>query len=137
MEAAFMNAPQTDTSASQRKTVLIIDDEFLIRMLMSEVLNELGYNVLEADNGPSGLDILQSNQQVDLLISDIGLPSGLSGRQVADAARIFRPELRVLFITGYGENAALGNGTLQIRTDVMTKPFALDVLAAKIRTMMA
>jgi len=78
---------------------------------------------------------LQSKQRVDLLVSDVGLPAGLNGRQLADAARVHRPRLKVLFITGYAENAALGNGVLDPGMQVLTKPFALDVLASKIRAM--
>jgi PAS domain S-box-containing protein len=82
------------------ETVLVIDDEATVRMLVVEVLEEAGYRALEAEDGPSGLKILQSDARIDLLITDVGLPGGLNGRQVADAARRSRPELKVLFITG-------------------------------------
>ncbi|WP_426959798.1 ATP-binding protein [Muricoccus radiodurans] len=118
-------------------SVLVVDDEPVVRMLVGEVLRDLGYGVLEASDGPAGLRILESHQRVDLLISDVGLPGGLNGRQLADAARVTRPGLKILFITGYAENAALGHGQLEPGMQVITKPFAMDVLAAKIRAMTA
>ncbi len=117
------------------ETVLVIDDEETVRMLVVEVLEEAGYKALEAADGPSGLNILQSDARIDLLITDVGLPGGLNGRQVADAARRSRPELKVLFITGYAENAAVGNGHLDTGMEVLTKPFALADLAARISEM--
>ena len=95
--------------AARGQTVLVVEDEPLVRLLIIDVLDELGYKALEAGDGPAGLRILQSPQQIDLLITDIGLP-GLNGRQVADAARVTRPGLKVLFMTGYAENAAVGQG---------------------------
>ena len=86
--------------------MLIVDDEPSVRMLVTEVLEELGYAAIEAADGVSGLKVLQSDVRIDLLITDVGLPGGMNGRQMADAARRVRPKLRVLFITGYAENAA-------------------------------
>jgi CheY-like chemotaxis protein len=111
----------------------VVDDEPAVRAVVADVLGELGYEVLEAADGPAGLDILRSGERVDLLISDVGLPKGMNGRQLADAARVDRPELKVLFITGYAENAVVGNGQLDPGMHVLTKPFALDTLASKIR----
>ena len=96
--------------AKAGETVLIIDDEPTIRMLVTEVLEELGYTAIEAVDGASGLKVLQSDARVDLLVTDVGLPNGMNGRQVADAARVLRPKLKVLFITGYAENAVLNHG---------------------------
>jgi CheY-like chemotaxis protein len=117
------------------ETVLVIDDEATVRMLVVEVLEEAGYRAREAEDGPSALKILQSDARIDLLITDVGLPGGLNGRQVADAARRSRPELKVLFITGYAENAAVGNGHLEAGMSVVTKPFALADLASRISEM--
>ncbi|MBU2377761.1 MAG: PAS domain-containing protein [Alphaproteobacteria bacterium] len=117
------------------ETVLIIDDEETVRMLVAEVLGDAGYNVIEAPDGPAGLEILRSDRRIDLLISDVGLPGGMNGRQVADAARESRPDLRVLFITGYAENAAVGNGLLAPGMEVLTKPFVMGDLAAKVHDM--
>ena len=114
------------------QTVLVVEDEALVRLLIVDVLAELGYKALEAADGPSGLRILQSPQRIDLLITDIGLP-GLNGRQVADAARLQRPELKILFMTGYAENAAINNGILSPGMQMITKPFAMDALTRRIR----
>jgi PAS domain S-box-containing protein len=114
------------------ETVLVVEDEPVVRALIVEVLADLGYAALEAADGPSGLAILQGRQRIDLLITDIGLP-GLNGRQVADAGRLKRPGLKVLFMTGYAENAACASGFLEDGMAMMTKPFAMDVLAARIR----
>jgi PAS domain S-box-containing protein len=117
------------------EAVLVIDDEPTVRMLIVEVLEEAGYTALEADDGPSGLKILQSDMRIDLLITDVGLPGGMNGRQVADAARLSRPDLKVLFVTGFAENAAVGNGHLEPGMEVITKPFVMVELANKITEM--
>ena len=115
------------------ETVLVVDDEPTVRMLVVEVLEDLGYSTLEAADGPGGLQILNSSARLDLLITDVGLPGGMNGRQLADAGRALRPGLKVLFITGYAENAVVGNGHLEPGMQVMTKPFEIDVLASRIR----
>ena len=118
------------------QTVLVVDDESTIRDLIDEVLGDLGYTVIGAGDGASGLKVLQSGAKVDLLITDVGLPNGLNGRQVADAARSLRPAMKVLFITGYAENAAVGNGHLEPGMELLTKPFTLDALAMKVSDML-
>jgi PAS domain S-box-containing protein len=115
--------------------VLVIDDEPLIRMLIAETLEEGGYTVIEAFDGSSGLKILQSEERIDLLITDVGLPGGMNGRQLADAARVSRPGLKVLFITGFAENAVVGNGHLEPGMEVITKPFEIAALGNKVRQM--
>ncbi len=115
------------------ETVLVIDDEPTVRMLIIEVLQEGGYIVLEAFDGPSGLKILESSVRIDLLITDVGLPGGMNGRQVADAARAMRPSLKVLFVTGYAENAVFGNGHIEAGMQLIAKPFEMDMLANKVR----
>jgi CheY-like chemotaxis protein len=102
-------------------------------MLVTEVLEDLGYAAVEAEDGPSGLKILQSKGRIDLLITDVGLPRGMNGRQLADAGRVDRPNLKVLFITGYAENAVVGNGHLAPCMHVLTKPFAMEALATRIK----
>jgi PAS domain S-box-containing protein len=114
------------------EVVLVVEDEPVVRGLIVEVLSELGYQAIEASDGPCGLEILQGSGRIDLLVTDIGLP-GLNGRQVADAARVARPHLKVLFMTGYAENAALASGFLEPGMALITKPFAMDVLASRIR----
>ena len=118
------------------ETVLVIDDEALLRMLVVDVLEENGYRPLEAVDGPSGLRILQSDARIDLLITDVGLPGGMNGRQVAEAARKTRPDLKVLFITGYAENALIGHGHLEPGMQVLTKPFPVATLGHRIRDLM-
>ena len=120
--------------AHEGEVVLVVEDEPVVRGLIVEALHELGYRAVEAGDGPSGLAILQSDQRFDLLITDIGLP-GLNGRQLADAARVTRPGLKVLFMTGYAENAALAAGFLEPGMAMLTKPFAMDILAMRIREM--
>ena len=123
--------------AGQGETVLVVDDEPTVRMLVIEVLDELGYSALEAGDGAAGLKILQSDARIDLLVTDIGLPGGMNGRQMVDAARQSRADLEVLFITGYAENALIGNGQLEPGMHVMTKPFAMESLASRIRELIA
>jgi CheY-like chemotaxis protein len=123
--------------SEQGETVLVVDDEPTVRMLITDVLRELGYTAIEAADSVAGLKILESDVRVDLLISDVGLPGGMNGRQMADAARRSRPELKVLFITGYAEKTAIENGRLDRRMTVMTKPFAVDALAARVREMVS
>jgi PAS domain S-box-containing protein len=127
--AEFSTGPR----AEQGETVLVVDDEPTVRMLVTEVLEDLGYTAIEAADGPSGLKLLQSPVRIDLLISDVGLPGGLNGRQLADAGRQVRPKLKVLFITGYADNAVIGNGHLEPGMHVLTKPFAMEALASRIK----
>ena len=93
----------------------------------------LGYAAIEAADGVSGPKVLQSDVRIDLLITDVGLPGGVNGRQMADAARQLRPALKVLFITGYAENAAIGKGQLEPNMHVLSKPFAMEMLASRIK----
>jgi PAS domain S-box-containing protein len=128
-------APAAAFRAEAGETVLVVDDEPTVRMLVMETLEDLGYAAIEANDGPAGLAILQTAARVDLLVTDVGLP-GLNGRQLADAARVTRPGLKVLFVTGYAHNAAIGQGAaLEPGMEIMTKPFALDDIAKKIRDM--
>jgi PAS domain S-box-containing protein len=119
------------------ETILVIDDEPTVRMLLLDTLRDAGYAVIEAADGPSGLARLQSATPIDLLISDVGLPGGMNGRQIADAGRRLRPALKVLFITGYAEKVAIGDRALDPRMEVITKPFAIDDLRRKVRAMLA
>jgi CheY-like chemotaxis protein len=118
--------------AEDGATVLIVDDEPTVRMLVSEVLVELGFVSVEAADGPKGLSVLESGRRIDLLITDVGLPGGINGRQLADAARTLRPGLKVLFITGYAENAVVRNGYLEAGMHVLTKPFTMEELARRL-----
>ncbi len=123
------------TEASTGETVMVVDDEATVRQLAVEVLEEMGYHVVEAADGPTGIRLLQSDARIDLLVTDVGLPGGTNGRQMADVGRMLRPELKVLFITGYAENAVVGNGHLAPGMQVMTKPFELAAFGNKVREM--
>ncbi len=115
--------------------VLVVDDEPVVRMVLCDVLRDLGYQVVEAADGAEALEVLETGRVVDLLITDIGLPGGMNGRQLAEAARLTRLGLQVLFITGFAEYAVLGNGVLAPGMQVITKPFTMDSLVAKVRLM--
>ncbi|OKP75253.1 hybrid sensor histidine kinase/response regulator, partial [Ensifer adhaerens] len=116
-------------------TILVVDDEPLVRMVAVEILEELGYEVLEASDGPSALKMLDARPTIDLLVTDVGLPNGMNGRQLADAVRVQRPGLNVLFVTGYAENAVLNHGHLDHGMEVVTKPFTADVLARRVESL--
>jgi len=122
--------------AEEGETVLIVDDERTIRTLIAEVLAELGYSTLEAEDGRKGLKVLESSRRIDLLITDVGLPGGMNGRQLADMALQSRPDLKVLFITGYADTAVISDGQLQPRMHVVTKPFSLQMLAGRLKEIM-
>jgi CheY-like chemotaxis protein len=115
--------------------VLLVEDESAVRLLVREVLEDLGYRAVEVSDPQAAIAILNSHSAIDLLISDVGLP-GMNGRQLAEVARDRRPDLPILFITGYAENAAIRAGFLGSNMAMIGKPFALDTLAAKIGEMM-
>ena len=129
-------APARVPRAERGETVLIVDDEPAVRMLVTEVLEELGYTAIEAADSAAGLRVLQSDTRIDLLVTDVGLPGGMNGRQVADAGRVLRPGLKVLFITGYAENAVVGNGHLEPGMHVLSKPFAIEALASRMKDLL-
>ncbi|MBX6743487.1 MAG: PAS domain S-box protein [Acetobacteraceae bacterium] len=117
-----------------KEVVLVVEDDPTVRALAAEVLRDLGYRVLEAADGPSGLAALHAASQVDLLVTDIGLPGGMNGRQLADQARAARPGLRVLFITGYA-GAAAALGFLEPGMALLAKPFTVEALGSRVRDM--
>nr|WP_091713918.1 PAS domain-containing protein [Methylobacterium phyllostachyos] len=126
--------PRGETPRAEHgEMVLVVEDDDTVRTLVVEVLGELGYATREAQDGVAGLRILQSDIRIDLLVTDVGLP-GLNGRQLADQARTARPDLKVLFMTGYAENAAFGAGHLEPGMQMITKPFPVEGLATKIRS---
>lgn len=126
-------AADPTAQAGKREAILVVEDEPAIRELVCETLTDAGYRPLQAGDAKAGLQLLQSSATIDLLISDVGLPGAMNGRQMADAARVTRPDLKVLFITGYAESAAVGNGHLEADMHVLTKPFSLDTLHRKVR----
>jgi PAS domain S-box-containing protein len=116
------------------ETILIVEDDATVRLILSDVLEELGYNVLVASDARPAIPVLQSDQRIDLMVSDVVLPH-INGRKLAEIARACRPDLRVLFVTGYAENATFRGDFLDPGMDMLTKPFALDALGAKVREM--
>lgn len=129
-----LEVPMTPLGSGE--TVLIVEDDASVRLLVVDVLAELGYVAIEAGDSSEAIPLLQSAARIDLLISDVGLP-GLNGRQLAEIARQSRPQLRILFITGYAASAAVRADFLAPGMDMLTKPFDMDDLANKIRTMLA
>jgi nitrogen-specific signal transduction histidine kinase/CheY-like chemotaxis protein len=122
--------------ASAGETVLVVEDEPVVRGVILEMLAEQGYRTCEAVDGPSGLRILRSQERIDLLVTDVGLP-GMNGRQLADQARESRPGLKILFITGYAESVAMSDGFLQPGMEMITKPFDLGNLSRCVRAMVS
>ncbi len=118
------------------EAILLVDDEPTVRMLLTDALRDFGYRPLVAADGAQAAQILRSDAPIDLLITDIGLPGDLNGRRLADLARAARPNLKVLFITGYADVGLFEPDGLPEGMQVLTKPFAMDALATRIRTMM-
>ena len=127
--------PTLPSFADTGETILIVEDDPAVRILVSAVLKELGYGFVVAGDGDTALPIIESEQRIDLMISDVGLP-GMNGRQLAEIGRQIRPELKVLFITGYAEHAAVRGGFLESGMQLITKPFTFDLLTAKVREML-
>ena len=122
----------TTGRSENAETILVVDDEASVRMFVAEVLTEAGYHVIEASDGAAALRLMGSSGKVDLMITDVGLPGGMNGRQVAETARITAPGLRILFITGYAENAVMGHGHLSHDMPILTKPFTIKSLTEKV-----
>lgn len=118
------------------EAVVVVEDDPAVRMLVVNVLDELGYTAHQAADARAALPLLESDLRVDLLVTDVGLP-GMNGRQLAEIARQHRPELKVLFMTGYAEKAAERQGFLEEGMDMVAKPFSIDLLANKIRSMIS
>jgi CheY-like chemotaxis protein len=134
--AEHASAARQAEHAATGETVLVVEDEPVVRGVILEMLAEQGFRTREAVDGPSGLKILRSGERIDLLVTDVGLP-GMNGRQLADQARETRPDLKILFITGYAESVAISEGFLQPGMEMITKPFDLDHLAQRIRAMVS
>jgi CheY-like chemotaxis protein len=130
LDEAQTGAFRTETRFAS--SVLVVDDEPAARMFVTDVLSDAGYTVLEAHDSRSGLRALESEARIDLLLTDVGLPGGMNGRQLADAARQRRPGLKVLFVTGYEENAAIDDNLLEEGVSVMLKPFGMAALRATV-----
>jgi signal transduction histidine kinase/ActR/RegA family two-component response regulator len=124
-----------ETPRGEGETILVVEDDAAVRLLVSAVLKELGYRYLEASGAPQAMTILRSGVRIDLLLTDVGLPI-MNGRQLAEFAREAQPEMKVLFVTGYAESAAVRGSFLDRGMDMLTKPFALNELGLKIREML-
>ena len=124
-------------SASERsETILLVEDNELLLASTTEMLQRHGYRVLTAADGSTALHTLEVEKDIQLLFTDVGLPGGLNGRQLADAARRLRPDLKVLFTTGYTRNAIIHQGRLDPGVELIAKPFTYAALLAKIRRVM-
>jgi len=130
-------AAKAAEQAATGETVLVVEDEPVVRGVILEMLAEQGYRTLDAVDGPAGLRLLRTNARIDLLVTDVGLPGGMNGRQLADQAREMRPGLKVLFITGYAESVAIADGFLQPGMEMITKPFDLGNLSRRVRAMVS
>ena len=133
-EAVDLEAPVVEAPRGQGETILVVEDDATVRLIMSDVLEELGYSVLMASDARPAIPLLKSDQRIDLMISDVVLPH-INGRKLAELARSSRPELKVLFVSGYAEQATFRGDFLDAGMDMLTKPFALDTLGAKVRTL--
>ncbi len=134
--AASVPTADRDLPRADGECVLVVEDDVAVRMLIVDILGSLGYGVMEAGDAHAAIPILESGRRIDLLVSDVGLP-GMDGRQLAEVARRHRPDLRILFVTGYAEKAAVRGAFLGPGMEMITKPFALDMLAERIREMVA
>jgi CheY-like chemotaxis protein len=124
-------SPEPPPQVPGQGVILVVEDEALVRMLLVDALEEKGYTVLEADNGNAALTIVASSEQIDLLVTDVGLP-GLNGRQLAEMAQSLRPGLKVLFLTGYAYDAAMDEEVLGPSAQLLGKPVAMEVFCAKV-----
>ena len=128
-------APARGAATGAGETVLVVEDDSAVRLIISNVLQDLGYACLELTAASLCQPLLTSNTPLDLLITDVGLP-GMNGRQIAEIARQHRPDLKILFVTGYAAHATGPAPFLERGMEMVTKPFALDALALKIREML-
>ncbi|MFP6772050.1 MAG: response regulator, partial [Alphaproteobacteria bacterium] len=116
-----------------QEVILVVEDEESVRDMVARVLEKKGYLVLQAGNGRDGLDQLSGKPQIDLLLTDVLLPGGLNGQQVADAALSIRSDLKVMFMSGYAKEAIIDQGRLKSGTKLLSKPFLPTVLAEQVR----
>jgi CheY-like chemotaxis protein len=135
-EAELDAAVATVPRGSNAETILVVEDDEDVRAHSAGTLQELGYRILEAGNGKAAQDMLDRHPEIALLFTDVGLPGGMNGRQLADAARARRPNLKVLFTTGYAKNAIVHEGRLDPGIQLVTKPFVYATLASKVRDLL-
>ena len=133
-DAVNLAKPVEKVPQGQGETILVVEDNATVRLILADLLQELGYDVVLASDARPAIPILQSDRRIDLMMSDVVLPH-INGRKLAEIARGLRPGLKVLFVTGYAEHATYRGGFLDPGMDMLTKPFALDALGAKVRAM--
>lgn len=133
--AVDLRKPTGDTPRGEGETILVVEDDDTVRLILADVLKELGYNVLLASDARPAIPILKSDARIDLMMSDVVLPH-VNGRKLAEIARAARPGLKVLFVTGFAEQATTRSDFLDMGMDMLTKPFALDDLGSKVRSML-
>jgi CheY-like chemotaxis protein len=135
-ESGKAETTRSAPAGNRQERILVVEDEPGVRALSVDILSDLGYTVLEAGDGPSALAMLKREASIALLFTDVGLPNGMTGRQLADAARQIRPDLKVLFTTGYARNAIVHDGRLDPGVELIGKPFSAIDLGFRIRTML-
>ncbi len=128
--------PSVAIPPGRGETILVVEDEPSVREHSVDSLRELGYRVLAAGNGHAALRVLEREPSIQMLFTDVGLPGGMTGRQLADSARAIKPDLKVLYTTGYARNAIVHGGALDPGTQLLPKPFSYSALAAKIRSVL-
>jgi len=132
-DAALNQHTPPDISTGGREHILVVEDDELVRTNLINQLTSLGYRVTDASNGPQALELIRRHPNIDLLFTDIVMPRGLNGRQLADAAKEIRPELKVLFTSGYTENAIVHHGRLDKGVHLLSKPYRRQEVAEKVR----
>ena len=131
-----LDQPSADSRAIGAETVLVVEDDDTLRLYTVESLNELGYRVLAAPDGAAALTLIDGGHDVDLLFTDIVMPGGMNGRQLADEAVRRHPGLKVLFTTGYTRNAIVHHGRLDPGAQLIGKPFTFSDLGRKVRALL-
>lgn len=134
-DAVDLDKPSGETPRGQGETILVVEDDDTVRVVLADALQELGYRVVAASDARPAIPILKSDSRIDLMTSDVVLPH-IGGRKLAEVARAARPGLKILFITGYAEHATNRADFLSTGMDMLIKPFALDALGSKIRSML-
>jgi len=134
LDGSTMTPDQTGDQASQgTETILVVEDDDAVRQYVTTQLETLGYRAISASNGADALALLKSGVAADMLFTDIVLPGGMNGRQLADAAHAIQPDLPVLFTSGYTENAVIHHGRLDPGVELLNKPYRRQELARKVR----
>jgi two-component system cell cycle response regulator CpdR len=124
-------------SEDAQDVVLIVEDEPLILMVLADYLSGLGYRVLKAENGEQALEILSTKPHLDLMVTDYRLPGGISGVKIAEPAVLLRPDLKVIFISGYPAEILETNSPIAKKAPILAKPFDLDSLHEQIQALLA